>query len=154
MRAVHPDDRPLVTLLGSASQQRAVIAAADLPEVVLQLLRSTVPTYPAVELLVFLARSPGRSWTPGDLVRESPLAHLPVEAARQYLAHFESAGLLRRDADGHRYAPASEEIRAAVSALVDAYDHRPVTLVRTVYSIAVARIQSFADSFRWKRDRE
>lgn len=112
-----------------------------------------MPTYPAVELLVFLARSPGRSWTPEDLVHESPLAHLSVEAARQYLAHFESTGLLRRDADGgHRYAPASEEISAAVSALVDAYDHRPVTLVRTVYSIAVARIQSFADSFRWKRD--
>lgn len=121
---------------------------------VFHLIRSIVPTYPAVELLVYLARSPGRSWTPADLVRERPLTHLPVDAARQYLAHFESTGLLRRDADGHRYAPATDELGAAVSALVDAYEHRPVTLIRTVYSIEIARIQSFADSFRWKRDRE
>ena len=114
---------------------------------------TTVPTYPAVELLVFLAREPARTWTPTEIVDGSPLTALTAQAVGEYLAHFEISGLLQRNPDGRlRYEPASEQLRTAVSALVEAYDHRPVTLVRIVYSIAAAKIQSFADSFRLKRD--
>lgn len=119
----------------------------------LRFISTTVPTYPAAELLVFLTRDPGRSWTAEDLAQVIPLATLTNEALGDYLAHFERSGLLRRSADGYRYEPASEALRAAVAALVEAYDHRPVTLVRVVYTIATAKIQSFADAFKLKRDR-
>ena len=129
------------------------MSEAGFPKELLHFISTTVPTYPAVELLVFLAREPGKTWTPAEVVDGSPLTALTAQAVGEYLAHFEVSGLLQRSPDGRfRYEPASEQLRTTVSALVEAYDHRPVTLVRIVYSIATAKIQSFADSFKLKRD--
>jgi hypothetical protein len=116
-------------------------------------IRSSVPAYPAADVLVRVSREPLRVWTPQAVVESVPPLNLTPEAAREYLTHFVSAGLIRSEADGtFVFSPSSDALVRAVALLRDAYDHRPVTLIRIVASIATAKIQSFADSFKLKRD--
>ena len=62
------------------------------------------------------------------------------------------SGVLERSGeDSFRLAT---EARTVVEELRVAYDRRPVTLIRAIDSASRAKIQSFADSFRLKRDRE
>jgi hypothetical protein len=116
-------------------------------------IRSTLPTLQAAELLIVVARDPTRAWTPQALMESMPSSTLTREAASEFLRHFARAGLVRDQGDEtFRFDPASEELRGVVAMLADAYDHRPVTLIRVIDSMSTARIQSFADAFRLKRD--
>ena len=49
---------------------------------------------------------------------------------------------------------ASQPSRAVVDELRMAYDRRPVTLIRAIDSSTRSKIQSFADAFKLKRERE
>jgi len=125
----------------------------DFPEELVRFIRRTLPTYRAAEVLVSVARDPARAWSTDEIVAVFP--GLTAEAVHEYLAHFAQEGLVVADEAGrHRYAPRSEDLRAAVVLLTEAYDRRPVTLVRVMDSLGTERIRSFADSFRLKkRDR-
>src|SRR5688572_5627991 len=126
---------------------------SELPADLIRFLHSSVPTYPAAVVLVFLARAPETSWTPQAVVERIQPTLVSLAAVEEYVDHFARAGLIRRDPDGtFHYHPDSDEARAGMDALIQAYDQRPVTLVRTIYSIANAKIQSFADAFKLKRD--
>jgi hypothetical protein len=50
---------------------------------------------------------------------------------------------------GLQYQPASAALDFTVRALVKAFEERPVTLIRLVYS---RKLQSFADAFKIKKD--
>ena len=68
------------------------------------------------------------------------------------LQQFEIRGLVaRRENDEFQYAPATPELGAAVASLMRAYNERPVTLVRVIYSPRDEKIRSFADAFRLKK---
>jgi hypothetical protein len=43
-------------------------------------------------------------------------------------------------------------LACAVEQLAEAYNERPVTLIRTIYAPAETKIQSFADSFKFRKD--
>jgi hypothetical protein len=75
-----------------------------------------------------------------------------LSAAKEYLTLFESHGLVQRDHDGFRYHGASPDLQAATDALLQAYNERPVTLIRMIYAVADSKIQSFADAFKLKKD--
>jgi hypothetical protein len=78
-----------------------------------------------------------------------------VGDVRSHLEHFGRVGVLDRvREDAFRLVPASHEWSPVIEELRTAYDQRPVTLIRAIDSAARAKIQSFADSFRLKRDRD
>lgn len=123
-----------------------------LSEEIRALIHSSVPDVDALELLIFLACQPPRVWTAealGDAIR-------PMEetALRQYLALFQEQKLVEPAGPGGVvYKPASAALASAVAGLCRAYNERPVTLIRTVYSIADSRkIQAFSDAFRLKKN--
>jgi hypothetical protein len=60
-----------------------------------------------------------------------------------------AAGLLD---SGYRYRPASAESAAHVATLAQAWEQRPVTLIRLIYALRDTRIRSFADAFRLRKD--
>ena len=60
-----------------------------------------------------------------------------------------AAGLLD---ESYRYRPASPELAAQVATLAQAYEQRPVTLIRLIYALRDTRIRSFADAFRLRKD--
>ncbi len=126
----------------------------DLPANVRRLVESVVPTMDALELLVFLARHPNEQWTAAEMASEMHPVVIAAPAVNQYLALFESHGLVSTTPDARfQHRPTSPELEAACSALVKAYAERPVTLIRTVYgTVESSKIQSFADAFKIKKD--
>ncbi len=127
------------------------MAESELPEDVRQLIWSAVPSVDALELVVFLAGQAGRTWTPDALLHEFP--RMKDAELREYLRVLQQQRLLEPAASGLTWRPATPALEAAVAGLCRAYQERPVTLIRTIYSIADSRkIQAFADAFKLKKD--
>lgn len=124
----------------------------ELSEEIRGLIQSSVPDLESLEVLIFLASHPGEGWT----VRRLMDAMRPTQASGlvQSLALLREQGLLEAGQQGEvMFQPATPALAAAVAALCRAYNERPVTLIRTLYSIADARkIQAFADAFRIKKN--
>ena len=129
------------------------MSASDLPEELSRFIQSSVPTYMAAELLLFLSQSPDKQWKPEEIVNEIQPRVITLSAAKEYLALFKTQGLVVEKQDTqYQYRPASPEAVTAVSALAKAYNERPVTLIRTIYALADNKIQSFADAFKLKKE--
>jgi hypothetical protein len=130
------------------------LGPVELPEEVRLLIRSSIPTMDALEILILLVRSRDQYWTAEAIVGE--LRHDPDAgpAVARCLALFGAGGLLAQgDGSSVVYRPATPELAASVASLVQAYNERPVTLIRTLYAIADSRkIQAFADAFRIRKD--
>ncbi len=107
----------------------------------------------ALEILVTLSCASTRHWTLADVL--ATIRPIPASTVQQYLDLLQSQGLLVLDGPGqYRFAPTTTELAAAVEGLCTAYNRRPVTLIRTVYTIADSRkIQSFAAAFRLRKER-
>jgi hypothetical protein len=102
-----------------------------------------------LELLLCVWRSPERSWSPEDVLRELRASDSIV---REGLHALETAGLLIADTDRtYRYAPASRSFDDLLAKLDELYRTHP-NLVRKAVLLQHNKIQSFADAFRIKRD--
>ena len=128
------------------------LSESQLPPGLLQFIASSLPSYESAVLLVFVSREPGRDWKVEEIAESIGSDAISRREVEQYLDHFERARLLRRTGEGFRFDPASPELEQVVAELRDAYDHRPVTLIRIVRDFANARLRSFSDSFRLKED--
>jgi hypothetical protein len=127
------------------------VTEPPLAQELIDFIRSSLPSYPAAEVLIRVSREPGRVWTAQGVVESVP--HQTIEAAREYLQHFAGSGLMRKEPDDtFIFDPSTDALKDAVALLREAYERRPVTLIRTIASISTAKIQSFADSFKLKRD--
>jgi hypothetical protein len=122
----------------------------DFPEELHRLIEAAIPNVEAAELLLLLHRHPGRDWTAEQLVhaiRPTVISDMDVGKS---IAIFAERGLVQSDAGGAvRYRPATTELESMVRALAKVYNERPVTLVRTIYTL---KIRSFADAFKIKKD--
>lgn len=129
------------------------MSASDLPEGLLRFLQACIPTFPAAELLLFLAARPGEQFVPVRIVEAMKPAVITLPAVSEYLTLFREKGLLSGDFEtGFTFAPSTPALQSAVKTLADAYNEKPVTLIRTIYMLAENKIQSFADSFRLKKE--
>lgn len=127
------------------------MADGDLPAEVRQLIARHLATMEQVDVLLLLARTPERWFAVDEIRTELRLADsaLPPRTFRE----LESAGLIATEshaASRYRYAPATAGLRRAVELLAIAYNERPVTLVRAIYSRPTA-VQSFEDAFRLRK---
>lgn len=114
----------------------------------LTLLRSSIRSVWALELLLLLRRDPGRDWSNGDLVRELRGSEVVVQEA---LDGFLGAGLLVALADGrHRYQPAAPVLDQWVEEIAQAYATRPSAIIREIFAAPGNKVQIFADSFRFR----
>jgi hypothetical protein len=94
-------------------------------------MQAYLPSVETAELLLQASRSP-----------EAAVQAKQRDALR-------AAGLLD---ENYRYRPASPELAAHVATLAQAYEQRPVTLIRLIYALRDTRIRSFADAFRLRKD--
>jgi hypothetical protein len=116
-------------------------------------LQRSIPSVDAAEVLLALARDPGRSWQPSELAASMrPATTLSDGEAQRYLDQLQAAGLIAAGLDGRRqYRPADEALAGHVRMLAQAYKERPVTLFRVIYALRDFKIQSFADAFKLRR---
>ena len=116
-------------------------------------IQSTVPSVSAAELLLALLAAPDRWWEPQEAVLSQPPGASMSEAeAKKYLELFAARGVAATDAAGRfQYRAASADLDALVMTLAQAYNERPVTLIRIIYALRDSKIRSFADAFRFRR---
>ena len=124
----------------------------DFPDELRAFIQQTIPSVDAAELLLLLAVHPDRPYQVGEVINSLRPTVISEAAARGYLQHFQSRGLVTQEAnESFRYAPASAELDGFVRALTRVYNERPVTLVRIIYASRDEKIRSFADAFRLKK---
>ena len=118
-----------------------------------QFLRVAVPTVDAAELLLLLQRERNRWWSAAEAAAALAPGVLLSEAdVLQYFGVFQSNALIAIAPDKRvQYRPAHAMLEAHARTLAQAYAERPVTLIRVIYALRDAKIQSFADAFKLKR---
>lgn len=126
---------------------------ADFSDEFCRFIQTTIPAVEAAELLLALSAQPDAWWDLGEFMGKlrPALSMTDAEAAR-YVELFQTRGLLATSPDKRfQYRPGSETLAAHVGTLVQAYKERPVTLIRMIYALRDAKIQSFADAFTLRR---
>ena len=103
----------------------------DFSDAFCRFVQACLPSVETAELLLQACRSP-----------EAAVQGRQREARR-------APGLLD---ESYRYRPSSPELAAHVATLAQAYEQRPVTLIRLIYALRDTRIRSFADAFRLRKD--
>ena len=127
---------------------------ADFTDEFCRFIQAAIPSVEAAEILIALARRPDAELSPAAALRELPRGGTVSEAqAAGLLETFQARGLAARGAGGFRYAPATSELRSHAEMLAQAYNQRPVTLIRIIYALRDSRIQSFAEAFRLRKRR-
>lgn len=134
--------------------KRIPVEDADFTDEFCRFIQAAIPSVEAAELLIVMARHPDAELTAAAAVRELPRGvALTDTQAGGLLETFQSRGLLARGAGGFRYAPSSAELRGHAEMLAQAYNQRPVTLIRIIYALRDTKVQSFAEAFRLRKRR-
>lgn len=113
-------------------------------------IESAVPSVWALETLLLLRRDVDRAWPVDRLVAE---LRANLNLVSDCLGGLERAGVVLREGDAFRYAPASPTLAALCDGLEAAYRERPVAVVNTIARRRPDPLKGFADSFRfggWK----
>ena len=126
--------------------------ASQLPATLLEFIHECVPTYQAAEVLLFFAAHPDCDFSPEDIVVAMRPVVITVHAIKQYTALFVGRGLISQANGRYRYGPSTARLERGIAELTQAYNEKPVTLIHAIYRIADSRIQSFADSFKLRKD--
>jgi hypothetical protein len=123
-----------------------------LPRDLIDFLRDYVPSYEAAVFLVLAAKEPDRAWTAKEMAERLGGEAGSADLVRSFVEHFERKGLVRSNPDGSfRFIAENDALGKSVDDLRAAYERRPVTLVRVMGALD-AKLRSFSDSFKLKRD--
>ena len=151
--AAYPFGFPFWTQREAADGCPQGMSVPEFSDNLLQFLAATVPTFPAAELLVFLAGHAERIWSAEEIVNAIKPISISMAAVLEYMALFKANGIVDEKTRGQfLFTPTSSSLQAAVDELTHAYNERPVTLIRIIYTVSEDSIRSFADSFRLKKE--
>lgn len=119
------------------------------PPEVRQLIERHIRSATEIEVLLLLYRAPDTFWAASAAANVVGASEGDVRA---HLGRFEGAGLIERgrQVDAFRFAPRSEEARAAVAALATAYAENRGDVLRVVIG-SLSQITAFSDAFRLQR---
>ena len=105
----------------------------------------------ALELLLLMRRQTDRVWSQDELVTELRASPTLVS---DNLESFERTGLVIADEEGHyRFSPASPLLSSLCDQLDQAYRERPVKVINAIVA-PPEKLQTLADAFRIRGDRE
>ncbi len=121
----------------------------DMQGDLLELIRQSVRSVWALELLLLMRREALRSWTPDELVSELRASHTLVA---DNLAALEATGLVLSENGRYRYAPATPLLEKLCARLEEEYRLRPVTVINAIASSPNDRLHKLANAFRLKGD--
>ena len=123
-----------------------------LPDDVHRFLYQHITSVEQLEVLLIARRSPGRSWSAGDMARE--LYSHPSSIAQRFRVLL-GAGLMRESAPEHfQYAPRSRELHDTVGRVDDMYRERRVAVISLIASKPIENVKAFSDAFRIRRKEE
>jgi hypothetical protein len=127
---------------------------ADFSDDFCRFIQAAIPAVDAAELLLLLADRPDAWWSATEaLAKLRPAGGALTEAeGGRYLDAFVAQGLVESGPERKlRYRPASEMLAKHVRTLAQAYEERPVTLIRMIYALRDTKIQTFAEAFKLRK---
>lgn len=128
---------------------RFPVAQSALPENVRRLIAEHITSVEQLEVLLLLARSDGRRWTPEAVSEE---LRTSVTSARARLGDLERRGFLSSTAEGCRFEPSVPQAREAVEALAATYAERRYTVIDLIFSKPIDNLRVYANAFRFRKD--
>lgn len=116
-------------------------------------LQMAVPSVATAEVLLYLFHHPDQWLEVKDLPGALPAGVTIGDAeARSCVEALRARRLIATNSDGRiQYRADSATMDTLVRTLAQAYNERPVTLIRMIYALRDARIQSFADAFKFRK---
>ena len=118
----------------------------------LELVRQSVGSVWALELLLLLRQDEVRRWSEAELVAELRSSLLVV---RQSRAGLRAGRLVDADSSGLvAYAPATPELAALVDQLGDEYRNRPDAVRRAIVAPVESKLKTFSDAFLWRMPKD
>lgn len=116
-------------------------------------IQRSIPAVDAAELLLFIADRPDLWLDLGEVVRKlRPGVNITDADAGRYLDGFHDHGLVEMGEGGRfRFRSADPLLVQHVRTLAQAYEERPVTLIRVIYALRDSKIRTFADAFRLRK---
>jgi hypothetical protein len=122
---------------------------SDIDSDVQEFLQRSLRSVWTLELLLMLHRRPTRTWTDASLVREMRASQTVVSEA---IAILVGLGLVARAEDGRIGYRALSPLNAIVERICALHAQRPVAVTQAIHGGATAKIQTFADSFKLRKD--
>jgi hypothetical protein len=126
---------------------------SDSPKEMYRLVRDSLTTGSALELLLFLLCNSNQTWKPEDIVTKMWPTVITISAVKEYLSLFQANGIVSKTQDStFIYDPSTPELREAINTMAVFYAERPVTVLRLISAPPESRIKLFADAFKLKED--
>jgi DNA-binding HxlR family transcriptional regulator len=120
-----------------------------IPSEIVEFLRLSVRSVWTLELLLLLRRDSARSWRADELVREMRASQKIVDES---LAALAVIGLVVVAQDGAIAYRAETPLDAMIDRLAELYRERPLSVTQAIHDGPTAKIQTFADSFKLRKD--
>lgn len=116
---------------------------------VVALIRSSIRSVWALELLILLRKDRRREWAERELVRE---LRGSLALVRDGISALTAGGLVGAGAvNTIVYRPRTLALDQAAGRLSRAYEQTPVAVMKAIAAAPDDRIQTFADAFRFKK---
>jgi len=124
-----------------------------IPQNVRALITDFVDSVVHLEILLLISRNPQEAFSAEAVGKKLGIRPDWAEADLGVLA---SRGLLEASGEAprvYRYAPRTEELRAAIGGLDLAYQQRRVSVINLIFAKPIDRLRDFADAFRLRKDK-
>jgi hypothetical protein len=130
------------------------VTGDGIPEAVKALIAEHIRSVMELESLLLFHANPRQDWSVADVAREMRVD--PAWVAPK-LGDMARRGLLAEsgpNAPRYRYAPRTAALDETVAMLARIYADRRVSVIEFIFSKPSGSIQSFADAFRLRRERQ
>jgi hypothetical protein len=119
------------------------IVAGDIKEFLL----AHIDSIAQLEALLLLRATPDKLWDAGAAARR---LYIGEREGQEILARLSAEGLISRDDNAYRYAPASDKT-ALIDRLAETYARQLIPITNIIHQ-RPGRIRQFADAFKLKRE--
>jgi Mn-dependent DtxR family transcriptional regulator len=125
------------------------VTRPELPADLRRFILTSIPSVPYLEAVLLVRAERGRDWSAAEVARR---LYLPESQAAGLLQDLQSAGIVTEEAGRMRYAPATDELAAALDSLAAEYSVHLVVITDLIHSRVDKKARQFADAFRFRKD--
>jgi DNA-binding MarR family transcriptional regulator len=125
--------------------------AEGLPADVSRFIDAYITSVEQIEALLVLKADPDIARSPGNIAKR---LYTSEESIDVRLAELEAHGLIARSGDDYVYRPRAEELSDGIERLAEFYAKRKVAVINQVFAGPADEVQSFADAFRLRKDKD
>jgi hypothetical protein len=121
----------------------------EFPANLRQFISQNIESLAQLEVVLLLYREVERAWTTEDIAKE---LYIAPEMAEVILNDLSRRGMVANDGKAFRYNSDGASNDEMLALLTEAYRERRVAVITEIYSRPQKKVQTFADSFRFRKE--